>query len=96
MYGAVIVKPLLAISRFVLEWVVEFAILGGLAWLLAGSATLGGAILQKWQSGNLRSYAAWLAAAAAVLLLFALASWNGMLTHLGLHIGGMHINWAGH
>jgi NADH-quinone oxidoreductase subunit L len=96
LYGAVIVTPLLAISRFVLEWVVEYAILGGLAWLLAGSATLSGAILQKWQSGNLRSYAAWLAAAAAVLLLFALASWNGMLTHLGLHIGSMHINWAGH
>jgi NADH-quinone oxidoreductase subunit L len=96
LYGAVIVKPLLAISRFVLEWVVEYAILGGLAWLLAGTATLGGAILQKWQSGNLRSYAAWLAAAAAVLLLFGLASWNGMLTHLGLHIGGMHIDWAGH
>jgi NADH-quinone oxidoreductase subunit L len=96
LYGAVIVKPLLAVSRFVLEWVVEYAILGGLAWLLAGSATLSGAILQKWQSGNLRSYAAWLAAAAAVLLLFALASWNGMLTHLGLHIGGLHIDWAGH
>ena len=35
-------------------------------------ATLGGAILQRWQSGNLRSYAAWLAAGAAVVLLFAL------------------------
>ncbi len=33
-----------------------------LAWLLAGIATLAGAILQRWQSGNLRSYAAWLAA----------------------------------
>jgi NADH-quinone oxidoreductase subunit L len=96
LYGAVIVKPLLALSRFVLEWVVEYAVLGGIAWLLAGSAMLSGAILQKWQSGNLRSYAAWLAASAAVLLLFALASWNGMLTHVGMHIGGIHINWAGH
>ncbi len=51
-YGAVIVKPLLALSRFVLEWVVEYAILGGIAWLLAGSAMLSGAILQKWQSGQ--------------------------------------------
>jgi NADH-quinone oxidoreductase subunit L len=92
LYGLVIVKPVLAISRFVLEWVVEYAILGGIAWLLAGTATLSGAILQKWQSGNLRSYTAWLAAGAAVLLLFALASWNGMLTH----IGNMHTNWAGH
>ena len=44
-----------------------------LAWLLAGIATLGGAILQRWQSGNLRSYAAWLALGAAVLLVFVFA-----------------------
>ena len=43
------------------RWVVDIAILGGLAWLLGGIATLCGAILQRWQSGNLRSYAAWLA-----------------------------------
>jgi hypothetical protein len=29
-------------------------------------------ILQRWQSGNLRSYAAWLAAGAAAVLLFLL------------------------
>jgi NADH-quinone oxidoreductase subunit L len=96
LYGAVIVKPIVAISRFVLEWVVEYAILGGIAWLLAGSSLFGGAILQKWQSGNLRSYAAWLAAGAAVLLLFALAAWNNMLPGLGIHAGGMFTNWAGH
>ena len=71
-YNAVIVKPILAISRFLLEWVVDVAILGGAAWLLGGLASLGGAILQRWQSGNLRSYAAWLAAAAAVLLIYVL------------------------
>ncbi|HEY2416449.1 MAG TPA: hypothetical protein VGH84_00910 [Steroidobacteraceae bacterium] len=72
LYNAVIVKPILAISRFLLEWVVDVAILGGAAWLLGGLASLGGAILQRWQSGNLRSYAAWLAAAAAVLLIYVL------------------------
>ncbi len=72
-YGFIIVKPLLAGSKYLLEWVVDVAILGGLAWLLGGIATLGGAILQRWQSGNLRSYAAWLALGAAVLLLFVLA-----------------------
>jgi NADH-quinone oxidoreductase subunit L len=90
-YGAVIVKPVLAISRFVLEWVVEFAILGGVAWLLAGTATFGGALLQRWQSGNLRSYAAWLAAGAAALLLFALVPWNTVLADVGIHL-----NAAGH
>jgi NADH-quinone oxidoreductase subunit L len=76
LYGALIVKPLLATSRFVLGWVVEGAILGGAAWLLAGTANMSGAILQKWQSGNLRSYAAWLAAGAAVLLVFVLVPWD--------------------
>jgi NADH-quinone oxidoreductase subunit L len=71
-YNTVIVKPILATSRFVLDWVVDVAILGGAAWLLGGIASLGGAILQRWQSGNLRSYAGWLAAAAAVLLIYVL------------------------
>ncbi len=88
LYGFVIVKPLLAISRFVLEWVVEFAILGGAALLLAGSASFSGALLQRWQSGNLRSYAAWLTAGAAALLIFAMVPWL-----LGAY--GIDIKWAG-
>jgi NADH-quinone oxidoreductase subunit L len=71
-YSAVIVKPLVAISKYVLGWIVDTAILGGLAWLLAGIATFTGMILQRWQSGNLRSYAAWLALGAAAVLLFVL------------------------
>ncbi|MGB6192321.1 MAG: NADH-quinone oxidoreductase subunit L, partial [Terracidiphilus sp.] len=86
-YSTLIVKPLFAFSRFVLEWVVDVAILGGLAWLLGGTAMLGGAILQRWQSGNLRSYAAWLAFGAAVLLLFALAPWSAILAGAGIHLG---------
>ncbi len=75
-YGATVVKPLLGVSRFFLEWVVDFGILGGAAWLLGGIATFAGAILQRWQSGNLRSYAAWLAAGAAAVLLFLLVPWT--------------------
>ncbi len=88
LYGAVFVKPLLAFSRYVLGWVVDTGILGGAAWLLGGTASLGGAILQRWQSGNLRSYAAWLAAGAAALLLFALIP---ML--LSSH--GINLHWTG-
>jgi NADH-quinone oxidoreductase subunit L len=91
-YGAVIVKPLLSVSKFVLEWVVDVAILGGLAWLLAGVAMLSGAILQRWQSGNLRSYAAWLAAGAAALLLFVLVPWAAVLASLS----AIHLGVAGH
>jgi len=86
-YNLLIVKPILLTSKFLLEWVVDFAILGGLAWLLAGIAQLCGAILQRWQSGNLRSYAAWLALGAAALLLFVLVPWTSVLAGLGIHVG---------
>ncbi|MFZ1084845.1 MAG: NADH-quinone oxidoreductase subunit L [Terracidiphilus sp.] len=69
-YGATIVKPLLGFSKYILGWVVDVGILGGAAWLVGGVATFAGSILQRWQSGNLRSYAAWLAAGAAAVLLF--------------------------
>jgi NADH-quinone oxidoreductase subunit L len=92
LYGAVVVKPLLGFSKFVLEWVVDFAILGGAAWLLGGIATFTGAILQRWQSGNLRSYAAWLAAGAAAVLLFLLVPWATVLDNLS----AIHLGIAGH
>ena len=91
-YGAVVVKPLLGFSKFILEWVVDVAILGGLAWLLGGIAMLSGSILQRWQSGNLRSYAAWLAAGAAALLLFVLVPWATVLASLS----AIHLGVAGH
>jgi len=94
-YSFTIVKPLLALSKYILEWIVDIGLLGGLAFLLAGLATLGGAILQRWQSGNLRSYAAWLAVGAAALLLFIFVPWStfwsSLLTDLGIHVSS-----AGH
>jgi NADH-quinone oxidoreductase subunit L len=89
-YEATIVKPLIAFSRLILGWVVDVAILGGVAWLLGGTALLSGAILQRWQSGNLRSYAAWLALGAAAILLFITAP--SMLGAAGVNI---HLNWMG-
>ena len=75
-YGALIVKPLFGISKYLLGWFVDTALLGGGAWLLGGTAQFAGALLQRWQSGNLRSYAAWLAAGAAALLLFIVVPWS--------------------
>ena len=92
LYAAVIVRPLYLLSQFVLEWVVEVGILGALVFLIGGVTTLIGAILQRWQSGNLRSYAAWLAAGAAAVLLFLLGPWGEVLAHLPL----VHAAVAGH
>ena len=103
-YATVIVKPLFAFSKFVLGGV--DLLLAGIAWLLAGIATLTGMILQRWQSGNLRSYAAWLAAAAAAVLLFLFFTgsphgWDIVLFHPETiytvkHITVVHLGQAGH
>ncbi|MFP5205114.1 MAG: NADH-quinone oxidoreductase subunit L [Acidobacteriota bacterium] len=91
LYGKVFVRPLLAFSNYVLGWVVDTGILGGLAWLLGGSAVFGGAVLQRWQSGNLRSYAAWLTAGAAAVLIFAALVSLGVI--MGSHTATIH--WVG-
>jgi NADH-quinone oxidoreductase subunit L len=85
-YGATVVRPLMVFSTYFLSWVVDKAILGGLAWLLGGIAVFSGAVLQRWQSGNIRSYAAWLAAGAAALLLFVFIPWTSVLANFGIHL----------
>jgi NADH-quinone oxidoreductase subunit L len=77
----------MAVSTYLLGWFVDKAILGGAAWLLGGIATFSGALLQRWQSGNLRSYAAWLAAGAAAVLLFFVLPWMSLLANFGIHLG---------
>ena len=61
-YGAVLVKPLFAVFAIHARLGRRYRHPRRHAWLLAGIANLSGMILQRWQSGNLRSYAAWLAA----------------------------------
>ena len=89
-YGVTLIKPLLAFSRYLLGWVVDTAILGGIAWMLGGVALFAGAILQRWQSGNLRSYAAWLALGAALVLVFINAPF--LCAAAGVTV---HLNWMG-
>jgi NADH-quinone oxidoreductase subunit L len=87
LYRELVVKPVLYTSKYFLGPVIDTGILGGGAWLLGGIATFAGALLQRWQSGNLRSYAAWLAAGAAALLLFVLVPWSALLARLPNHLG---------
>ena len=68
-YSAVIVKPLLAFSRFALGGVVDTGIVNGSA-AAAGATTRGlSKLTRNMQSGNIRSYAGWLALGAAAVIL---------------------------
>jgi NADH-quinone oxidoreductase subunit L len=67
-YGAIFVKPLLALSTVVLWRGVDQGVIDGLV-NGAGSASQGiGGELRRMQSGNIRSYAAWVAIGAAAIL----------------------------
>ncbi len=67
-YGAIFVKPLLALSTTVLWRGVDQGVIDGLV-NGAGSASQGvGGELRRMQSGNIRSYAAWVAIGAAAIL----------------------------
>ena len=67
-YGAFIVTPLLMFSRLILGGFVETGLVNG-SGSLAGATTRGlSTVTRRIQSGNIRSYAGWLALAAAAVL----------------------------
>ena len=69
-YAAVIVTPLMIVSRLFLAGVVDKGIVSGLpSTTSAGVRGLGG-LTRRMQSGNIRSYAGWLALGAAAVLIF--------------------------
>jgi NADH-quinone oxidoreductase subunit L len=67
-YGLVIVAPLLMISRLFLGGLVEAGIVQGTSATLAGTTRGAGSIIRRMQSGNIRSYAGWLAIGAAAVI----------------------------
>src|SRR5579884_2325560 len=75
-YGAIFVKPLLALSTIVLWRGVDQGVIDGLV-NGAGSASKGiGNELRQMQSGNIRSYASWVAVGGAAVIVFML--WWGV------------------
>ena len=68
-YDAIIVRPLLALSRIGLWWTIDRGLVDGSGYAAAGGAIGLGALVRRVQSGNIRSYAGWLAGGAAALLL---------------------------
>ena len=75
-YGNFIVAPLLWIARMILGGLVDIGIVQATGSALGGTARGGGWLVTKVQSGNIRSYAGWLALGAAAIL---------FLTFFGLH-----------
>jgi len=70
-YTGLIVAPLLFMSRYLLWGAVDRGVINGSGSLAAGGVRGLGALVQRVQSGNIRSYAGWLAVGAAALLLIA-------------------------
>ena len=72
LYSKLFVIPILFLSRYVLWGAVDRGIIDGGGQIAAGSARGLGAVVQRVQSGNIRSYAGWLAIGAAAFLLIVL------------------------
>ncbi|MFP5234195.1 MAG: NADH-quinone oxidoreductase subunit L [Acidobacteriota bacterium] len=71
-YGSFLVAPLLAFSRLIVGGLVEGGLVQGTGAGLAASARGSGWLVRHMQSGKIRSYAGWLAAGAAVVIVLAL------------------------
>jgi NADH-quinone oxidoreductase subunit L len=81
LYSAIFIAPLLLVSRYLLKGVVDTGVVDG-AGYGSGMAVQGlGAVVQRIQSGNIRSYAGWLALGAAALLI---VTYFGLTAHLSL------------
>lgn len=79
LYDAVLVKPLISFSRYILSGFVDTGLITGSGFGLSAGVKGLGSITQRMQSGNIRSYAGWLALGAAVLLVL---TFFGFGTHL--------------
>jgi NADH-quinone oxidoreductase subunit L len=67
-YGALIVTPLLMFTRLILAGLIDTGLVNG-SGALAGATTRGlSTVARRIQSGNIRSYAGWLALGAAAIL----------------------------
>jgi NADH-quinone oxidoreductase subunit L len=71
-YGTLIITPLLMVSRILLNGLIDGGLIQGAGTGLAGTGWGLGSIVRRIQSGNIRSYAGWLAAGAAAVIAIAL------------------------
>ena len=75
-YGALIVAPTLFVARYLLNVLIDRGMIDG-GGMAAGATAQGfGALVARIQSGNIRSYAGWLALFAALLLAATYFGWT--------------------
>jgi len=67
-YAKLIIMPLMMLGRYALFYGIDLAVIGGGTALSAAGVRGTGGLLRRIQSGNIRSYAGWLAAGAAIIL----------------------------
>jgi NADH-quinone oxidoreductase subunit L len=67
-YQTVLVAPLLMLSRLVLGTLFDGAVVNGSGYVAGASARGLGSLVRRVQSGNIRSYAGWLALGAAAVI----------------------------
>ncbi|MFI5269961.1 MAG: NADH-quinone oxidoreductase subunit L, partial [Chloroflexota bacterium] len=75
LYGALITRPLASFSRVVLWRGVDVGLIDGAVNGIGESARASGDGLRRQASGNIRSYASWVALGAAAVLLY--MYWGG-------------------
>jgi NADH-quinone oxidoreductase subunit L len=68
LYEGVIAAPVLFFSRFVLNFLVDRGVIDGAGFTAGGTAQGLGSLVARIQSGNIRSYAGWLAFGAMLVL----------------------------
>jgi NADH-quinone oxidoreductase subunit L len=75
-YGALIVTPVLFIARWLLGVLIDRGVIDGGTLTVGYTAQGLGALVARIQSGNIRSYAGWLALFAAALLAISYFGWT--------------------
>jgi len=69
-YGAFIVTPIMMISRLLLSGLIDQGVVNGVPSATSAGIRGLGSLTRRMQSGNIRSYAGWLALGAAAVLVF--------------------------
>ena len=76
-YSAVIVTPLMVVSRLLLAGLVDKGVVNGVPAATSAGVRGLGSLTRRMQSGNIRSYAGWLALGAAAVVLFMIFGYSG-------------------